>query len=323
MPTFSPSSDFALTPDQAPLIEEQNAFNEKLRAAGRALPAAGSVPAEQLRQFRLYNKDGSIKPPLVPHAYTREIDALGDKRAVRVFPAKASAGLYIHFHGGGWALGSIYEQDDYLSKIAAATNLTVVSVDYPLAPAHSLPDILHVAVETTRALIREEPSASIFLGGESAGAHIALSTLIRLRTSPSVFARVNAITLLYGLYDLGMTPSQRHWGDEFLGLSTPYLEWFYAMALPGLDAEARRHPDISPLYADLKGLPPAHFIVGSLDPLLDDTLFMQARWLAAGNEAQLAIYPRAPHGFNAGDTGMAEHCNTAIHQFLLAQLEDW
>jgi acetyl esterase/lipase len=58
-----------------------------------------------------------------------------------------------------------------------------------------------------------------------------------------------------------------------------------------------RDPDISPLYADLPGLPPA-IAVGTDDPLLDDSLFLSARWIAAGNPAELAIYPRArAHGF--------------------------
>ena len=54
---------------------------------------------------------------------------------------------------------------------------------------------------------------------------------------------------------------------------------------------------MSPLFADLRGLPPALFTVGTLDPLLDDTLFMAQRWAAAGNEAELAVYPGGLHGF--------------------------
>jgi alpha/beta hydrolase fold len=69
-----------------------------------------------------------------------------------------------------------------------------------------------------------------------------------------------------------------------------------------------RDADVSPLYADLTGLPPVLFSCGTLDPLLDDTLFMAARWRTAGGEAQLAIYPGAPHEFlNLRDPISAEH----------------
>ena len=66
-----------------------------------------------------------------------------------------------------------------------------------------------------------------------------------------------------------MTPSQRLWGERNLILSTPILHYFGDMFLPGLGEEARRDPDISPLYADLRDMPPALFTVGTADPLLD------------------------------------------------------
>jgi acetyl esterase len=65
------------------------------------------------------------------------------------------------------------------------------------------------------------------------------------------------------------------------------------------EPQQRRDPDISPLHADLTGLPPAFFTVGELDPLLDDSLFMAARWHAAGNHAEIVICPESVHGFTA------------------------
>jgi acetyl esterase/lipase len=137
------------------------------------------------------------------------------------------------------------------------------------------------------------------IGGDSAGGHLSALTLLRLRDRHAITGAFAAANLIYGAFDLSMTPSQRNWGDRNLILSTPILHFFGDMFLPDMDAEARRDPEISPLYADLRDMPPALFTVGSLDPLLDDSTFMQARWSAAGALAELRVWPEAIHGFNA------------------------
>ena len=78
-------------------------------------------------------------------------------------------------------------------------------------------------------------------------------------------------------------------------LNTPSILGFRNCFLPpGTDMS---DPDVSPLYADLRGMPAALFTVGTRDVLLDNSLFMAPRWLAAGNVAELAVYPGACHGF--------------------------
>ena len=59
-----------------------------------------------------------------------------------------------------------------------------------------------------------------------------------------------------------------------------------------MSSDEGRDPVVSPLYAELDGLPPALFSCGTLDPLLDDSLFMEARWRAAGNETSLSLWTR-------------------------------
>ena len=64
---------------------------------------------------------------------------------------------------------------------------------------------------------------------------------------------------------------------------------------PGMSSEQRRQPDISPLYADLRGHAPRTLHGGTADHLLDDTLFLADRWVVAGNWAEMLVYPDAPH----------------------------
>jgi len=78
----------------------------------------------------------------------------------------------------------------------------------------------------------------------------------------------------------------------------------------------RRDPDISPLYAELRNLCPALFTVGTKDALLDDTLFMHARWIAAGNEAELAIYSGGPHGFTLFPSDQSKSATARMDAFL-------
>jgi acetyl esterase len=92
------------------------------------------------------------------------------------------------------------------------------------------------------------------------------------------------------------------------------MVWFTDQYVPELGR--RREPDISPLWANLSGMPHALLTVGSLDPLLDDSLFMHARWLAAGNSAELAVYPGGPHGFTSYPTPIAREALERVDRFL-------
>jgi acetyl esterase/lipase len=108
--------------------------------------------------------------------------------------------------------------------------------------------------------------------------------------------------LVFGVYDVSGTPSQRRGG----------VQSFRDLYLPKIFGDDRKHPDISPLYADLSGLPPALFTVGTSDYLYDDSLFMHARWRAAGNDSELAIYLESVHHFTVLDGHAARAANARI-----------
>ena len=92
-----------------------------------------------------------------------------------------------------------------------------------------------------------------------------------------------------------MTPSVRNYRRSAV-LSRELVVKVIEYAFPdGLSAEEMKLPAWSPLYADLPNLPPALFVVGSEDMLVDDSVFMAGRWAVAGNVAELRIVPGAPH----------------------------
>jgi acetyl esterase/lipase len=150
----------------------------------------------------------------------------------------------------------------------------------------------------------------MFIGGASAGATLATTTLLRLRDRDLVHPIVGAV-LQFGAYDLsGQSPGGRLYADE----------WFieaYAGHVPD-----RTDPDVSPLYGDLRGLPPALMLVGTRDVLLEDNLAMAARLSAAGNEVDLRVFPESMHGFTSHPTSMATVALDGIEAWLASRLAE-
>ncbi|MGH8258502.1 MAG: alpha/beta hydrolase [Steroidobacteraceae bacterium] len=262
------------------------------------------------------------RPPQSDRARTRTVRAAdGREVSVRILAPDSPQGVYLHLHPGGLVMGSADGQDAMLERIARATGLACVSVEYRLAPAHPYPaawdDCEAVAVWLARSAKAEFGSERLAIGGESAGATLAVPVLVRMRDKHG-FTGFRAANLSYGNYDTSMTPSQKRIGALGVLLRTSDIEGCSDAYCP--DRSKRRDPDVSALYADLERLPPALLSVGTLDPFLDDSLFLYSRWIAAGNDAQLAIYPGAPHGFNLFPLRIGAEANVRIDAFLKAAM---
>ena len=231
------------------------------------------------------------------HAEERTIAGPSGDIPLRIFRPDRIDGVHLFIHGGGWVLGRADAQDESLWRLATTAQVAVISVEYRLAPEHPFPagpdDCEAAALWLREHAEAEFGTTRLTIGGRSAGGHLAALSLLRLRDRLGDTGFVGA-DLVFGVFDLGMTPSQIY-AVESPVIPTATMDWFYNHFVP--DASRRRDPDVSPLFADLRGLPPALFTVGTLDPLLDDSLFMAQRWAAAGNEAELAVYPGGLHGF--------------------------
>jgi acetyl esterase/lipase len=233
----------------------------------------------------------------------RTVSGPAGEASVRIIrPAGPVNGLVFHVHGGGFVLGAPTDDDAVNDLLARTAGVAVVSTRYRLAPEHPFPagldDCLAAAVWLAGAVEEEFGTGRIVVSGYSAGGHLAVQTLLRLRGGfPELFRKVVGASLVFGVYDLARTPSARSAAPDTPVLPPRWIGQFVEMAFPGFGEEQLREGGVSPLYADLHGMPPALFTVGDRDPLLDDSLFMAARWRAAGGASELAVWPESPHGF--------------------------
>jgi acetyl esterase len=286
-------------------------FNEIVEKTLATLPTIIESGAQATREARLADRSPLGAIVRLAHGESRRIPGPAGEIGLRIFRPERPRGVYLHIHGGGWALGAEDQQDQTLDAVAKRTGLVAVSAGYRLAPEHPYPagpdDCEAAALWVVKNALGELGAGSewIAIGGESAGAHLSVVTMLRLRDKHGL-RPFRAANLVYGAYDLGLTPSVRRWGPRNLILSTPIIEQFTKWYVP---PDRRADPDVSPLHADLAGLPPALFSVGTLDPLLDDSLFMSARWRASGNTAELAVYPGGIHAFNLFPIPLAEKAN--------------
>ncbi|UOR01569.1 alpha/beta hydrolase [Leucobacter allii] len=234
-----------------------------------------------------------------------------DGREVRVRihtpTGKPAGGVLLEIHTGGFFLGSAAGSDMRNRRLAEALDIAVVSVDYRLAPEHPWPAAPDDC-ETAARWLAEHAAARfgtsrLVIAGFSAGSTLAAATLIRLRDR-GIDAFRGAV-LQCGIYDLSArTPAGRRIADE------------YFLAAYAGSAADRTRPDVSPVFGDLRGLPPILMVVGEEDILFEDNLAMATRLLAAGVEVDLRVYPASPHAFTSHPTSMAHTALDGIDEWL-------
>jgi len=302
------------------ISKETAEFNQGIHKIISSVPPTYTLPPQQIRDDREAGKG------LWPVA---KLDVVQDWAApgpggdvpLRVYTPDTVKGVYLHIHGGGFMLGRAHQSDVGMVRLAEACQVATCSVDYRLAPEDPYPAgpddceaAAHWLVENARKKFGTEV---IIIGGESAGANLSVVTMLRMRDRHG-YSGFAAANLVYGVYDLSMTPSTRQWGESpKYVLTTRLMEWFHENYIP---KEKQTDPDAAPLYADLSDLPPALFTIGTLDPLLDDSLFMHTRWRAAGNASEIAIYPGGIHAFNAFPITLANQANARMEAFVRQHL---
>jgi len=223
----------------------------------------GQVPC------RLYLPDNADKPPLIVYA-----------------------------HGGGFMQGSLPSWDAMLRELVRQSSVAALSVDYKLSPEHRFPVAFDEIVAMIRLAAREgsafgiDPS-KLAVGGDSAGANLALAAAVALRDAGE--RALGFMLLIYGCFSTDTESESWQRFGRGAGLSQTQMRWIWETYLE--QPEQQGDWRAAPILANLAGLPPAHLIVGNLDPLLDDSHRLAKGLKQAGVPCELKVYEGLNHGF--------------------------
>ncbi|WP_375457982.1 alpha/beta hydrolase [uncultured Enterovirga sp.] len=255
----------------------------------------------------------------------RTIEASGRKVKVRIFTPRTSArGVILDLHGGGWTIGNARMSDGENGAFAQRNSLAVVSIDYRLALTNpistSVDDCETAALWLIEHAETEFGTREIIVKGSSAGAHLAALMILRLRDAGRLSDVIKGLVLYFGLYDFSGTGMVRAAGSDNLLLHGPTVRSTLRKLTPHMTDEERHAPSISPVYGDLSSLPPALFLVGDKDMLLEDNQRMEARWRAANGNSSLLVVPESPHAFNRLPTAIARKVDRFVDRWMLERL---
>ncbi|KAK5954357.1 hypothetical protein OHC33_004079 [Knufia fluminis] len=300
--------------DPASISEDTHAFNNRLMDIMRGAPKWYEVGAAKYREMRAKGETPLPAATLLDSAEQTSIPSRDSGREIpcRILKPtndKPVSGVYMHIHGGGWVLQSEQSQDVVLQDIANTNGVLMFSVGYRLAPEDPFPAGPNDCYDAAEWLVDNAQSkfgAPLkYVGGESAGGHLSMLVMLHLlqhkETKYSEFGFKGLISH-FGAFDFTFLPSTYNFNpSEVLVLDRDLMEHYAEVFLPGMSLQEKKHPSVSPLYANLEALrgrlPPALFTCGTSDVLLDDTVLMSAKYQMAGAETEVLICPGAPHGY--------------------------
>jgi len=219
--------------------------------------------------------------------------------------------VLLYVHGGAFVFCSLATHRALAARLALAGGTPALSVDYRLAPEHPFPAAMEDCLSAYRWLLqRGVPSKRIVVAGDSAGGNLALVLLLALRQAGDPLPA--AAVCLSPVTDLA-------WTGESLRTKADIDPVFPRRTSRSLSSdidsgyigsEDPRNPLISPLYADLRGLPPILLHVGEDEVLLDDSMRLAERVRAAGGQARVAIWPHMWHVFQVYAPFLPEACQS-------------
>jgi acetyl esterase/lipase len=248
--------------------------------------------AARPRELRAAHEALMAPYPPEPDIESQPVDAGGVNAEWITAPNARTDRFVVYLHGGGFVMASVGTHRGLMGRISRNAEARVLGVNYRLAPEYRFPAALEDATVAYRWLIEDGAKASnIVIAGDSAGGGLSLSTLIALRNAAGRL--LAAAVCLSPWVDMEATGDSMRTKAAF----DPVVqrEGLLNNAKLYLGNGNRRAPLVSPLYADLKGLPPLLIQVGGSEVLLDDSIRLAQRARAYGVDASLEVWPEMTH----------------------------
>jgi monoterpene epsilon-lactone hydrolase len=265
---------------------EIDAIRELLRSKPR--PAGFAERRERLDAI------GSTSPP-AGDIRLEPIDANGVAAEWSLAPGSDPSKVLLFFHGGGYCSGSIVSHRGMVTEAGRAARARTLAVGYRLAPEHPFPAAIEDARSAYRFLLDQGIAPSrIVIGGDSAGGGLTLALMTSVRDAREPLpACAWLVSPWVDLQMTGASLAEKAVTDPLISKS--YLEELASAYLAGADPA---NPLVSPLNADLAGLPPLLVQVGSAETLLDDAVRIARRAGAADVRVNLEIWPHMIHAWH-------------------------
>ncbi len=255
-----------------------------------------------------------------PRGTTLNFGKLGEVPVEWVANQAAGArGFVLYLHGGGYVTGSPRTHRALTSRLAKAARVCVAVPEYRLAPEHPHPAAVEDALAAYKGLLDQGvPPHKIFIAGDSAGGGLSLALALRLKAAP--LPQPAGIVLLSPFVDMThsgasmLSPQQKEWllTKSFIHDASKH----YA------GGQESKTPTISPLFADLRGLPAMFMQVGSEEFLLDDSTRLAQAATEQGVPVTLQIWPRMWHVWqlHGGQMPEADRAIDSMAEFIHARL---
>jgi acetyl esterase/lipase len=258
--------------------------------------ASGNIDQKTMLEFNRYlsNKLGEANNKNIPEDVSIEPFKIGHIPAEWIFiPGANEEKVYLNLFGGGYVMGTLESRRGIPYHLSRSTHLRCLNIEYRLAPEHSFPAALDDSIQSYNWLLSTgfDPK-KIIIGGESAGGGLTIATLLKLKELKLPLPAAGV--LMSPWVDLTVSGKSLIDNQKFEPLM---IEGLKVMAKSYAQREPLNNPLISPVFADLKGLPALLIQAGGIEALLDDSISLAERAKKAGVDVKLEVYENMTHVF--------------------------